>query len=458
MATYKLFTIGCKVAQAEAHQMRLLLDRFGLRESARGESPDLCVVNSCAVTSAAGGKSRRLVYKLARLYPAGKIALLGCFASFADQTVQKIPQVALIADHHRGIQSALEHFLSHTFSGKSDTSCCATRQDDTTCNTHIKPTLVPKVKNKFPNRQSRHRAFVKVQDGCNASCTYCIIPHLRPKIQSVPPTEVLDQVRSLIDAGHQELVLCGIFLGAYEKGTTRKNRFIKFPGHPLAHLITQILQIPGLGRLRLSSLEPMDLTPELLSVLASSDKVAGHLHLPLQSGSDNILRRMGRQYRSGQFLKSVDAARKAIPDLALTTDVIVGFPGETDEEFQETLAVCQKAEFMKIHTFPFSPRPGTVAFKWKDQMPPGPVLEERLKNINNIESALALNYRRKFEGRTVRILVEEIDHNNNDNGTCYCTGRADQYFRVRFPGKPEFDNQFHTVRITSTEQEPLNAE
>jgi threonylcarbamoyladenosine tRNA methylthiotransferase MtaB len=455
MSKFKIFTIGCKVAQAETHRLRLMLERFGLREAAGGDAPDLCVVNSCAVTSAAGGKSRRLISKLARSYPNGKIILLGCYASFADQTLRAIPQVALIADHHRGIQSALEHFLLHTYSGKPDTSCGATTQGDTTCNTHIKASPGPKVKNKFPNRQSRHRAFVKVQDGCNASCTYCIIPHLRPKIQSAAPEEVLSEVRTLIEAGHQELVLCGIFLGAYGKPTTRKNRFLKFPGHPLADLIGEILQIPGLGRLRLSSLEPMDLTGELLNVLASSDKVAGHLHLPLQSGSDNILRRMGRQYRSGQFLAAAAAARKLIPDLALTTDVIVGFPGETDEDFQDTLTVCEQAGFMKIHIFPFSPRPGTPAWNWQDKMISGPVMEERLKRINNTEEVLARAFREKFRGRQVRVLVEEIEQKD---GTCYCLGRADQYFRVRFPGKPEFDNQFHTVKIIFAEEEPLTAE
>jgi threonylcarbamoyladenosine tRNA methylthiotransferase MtaB len=455
MPSYKIFTIGCKVAQAETYRLGLLLEHFGLREAVRGMSPDLCVVNSCAVTSAAGGKSRRLIAKLARLYPAGKIALLGCYASFADQTIQKLPQVALIADHHQGIQSALEHFLIHTFSGKSDTSWGATSQDDTTCNIHIKPAFNSNVKNKFPNRQSRHRAFVKVQDGCNASCTYCIIPHLRPKIESVPSQEVLDQVQSLIEAGHQELVLCGIFLGAYGKGTTRKNRFLKFPGHGLADLIAQIIQIPGLGRLRLSSLEPLDLTRELLDVLASSPKVAGHLHLPLQSGSDNILRRMGRQYRSGQFLQALDAARSRLPDLALTTDVIVGFPGETDQNFQDTLEVCMNAGFMKIHTFPFSPRPGTPAANWTKEMISGPRMEERLAKINQLESDLARAFRLKFLGRQVRVLVEELEPTPE---ACLCTGRADQYFRVRFPGKPDFDNQFHTVKIVAAEQEPLWAE
>ncbi len=455
MPNFKLFTIGCKVAQAETHQLRRILEQFGFRESARGESPDLCVVNSCAVTSTAGGKSRRLISKLARSYPDGKIVLLGCYASFADQTIQAIPQVALIADHHRGIQSALEQFLLHTYSGKPDTSCGATTQDDTTCNTHIKPSSGPKVKNKFPNRQSRHRAFVKVQDGCNASCTYCIIPHLRPKIQSVASSEVLDQIRTLIEAGHQEIVLCGIFLGAYGKETTRKNRFLKFPGHPLADLIGQILQIPGLGRLRLSSLEPLDLTDQLLKVLASSDKVAGHLHLPLQSGSDNILRRMGRQYRSGQFLEALAAAKELIPGLALTTDVIVGFPGETDQDFQDTLTVCEKAGFMKIHIFPFSPRPGTPAWNWKDKMISGPAMEQRLKILNNTEAFLARTFREKFLARRVRVLVEEIE---KTDAACFCIGRADQYFRVRFSGQPEFDNQFHFVEIISAEEEPLTAE
>jgi len=217
-------------------------------------------------------------------------------------------------------------------------------------------------------------------------------------------------------------------------------------------LIEKLLQIPNLGRLRLSSLEPLDLTDRLIQVLASSNKVAGHLHLPLQSGSDNVLRRMARQYRAKDFLNAVDAARKAIPDLALTTDIIVGFPGETEEDFQQTLQVSEKAEFMKIHTFPFSPRPGTVAYDWKNEIVDRSILQDRLERLKKHESALARRFRDRFLNRTVRVLVEEVAHQNRTN---FCLGRADQYFTVRFPGPPSLDNQFRMVKIVDSAREPL---
>ncbi|MFA5864185.1 MAG: tRNA (N(6)-L-threonylcarbamoyladenosine(37)-C(2))-methylthiotransferase MtaB [Phycisphaerae bacterium] len=467
MRKYKIYTLGCKVAQAEGHQLRLLLDRFGLLQAAKDEPPDLCVVNTCAVTSTAAGKSRRLIFKLARLYPAGQIVLLGCYASTVDLSIRNIPQVVLIADHHRGITSALEDFLLQTV-------------------VDIKPLFSPKVKNKFKTSQSRHRAFLKIQDGCDANCTYCIIPQLRPKVHSLSPSEVIDQAKTLIQAGHQEIVLCGIFLGGYGKDTTRKTRFNQ-PGEPLADLITNLLAIPNLGRLRLSSLEPLDLTNELLKVLSSSDKVAGHLHLPLQSGSDNILRRMGRQYRSADYLQAVESAKKSIPNLALTTDIIVGFPGETDEDFQQTLKVSEKSAFAKIHIFPFSSRPGTPAAQWQNEKINPKKLESRLQILNDLEKTLALQFRQKFQNQLVRVLVEKIEPPksskrrdrkgvgiegahieetgikgagiiDNSPDLCYCQGRADQYFTVRFPGHPEFDNQFHPVKIIQTDQEPLTGQ
>jgi threonylcarbamoyladenosine tRNA methylthiotransferase MtaB len=455
MNKYKVYTTGCKVAQAEGDQVKTLLDRFGLQEASIGEKPDLCVVNSCAVTTTAAGKSRRLIFKLARLYPECGIILLGCYATLADDSLKDISQLVLIADHHRGIFSAMEHFLLGRLTDQSETTGVGTIQGDNTYNCYIKPGFTPEVKNKFKtistNHQDRHRAFLKIQDGCNANCTYCIIPHLRSKIQSVPENYVLEQARELLQAGHREIVLTGIFLGAYGKDTTRKNRF-ETPGQPIVNLIEQLLKLDNLGRIRLSSLEPMDLTDELLKILSSSDKVAGHLHLPLQSGSDTVLQRMGRQYRSAEFLRAVDTARKMLPDLAISSDVIVGFPGETEDDFKKTCEVCEKSEFMKIHTFPFSPRPGTPAWKWRDEILPHEVLENRLARLRQIENRLAKRFRDRFLHRPVRVLVEKVDEKD---GICYAEGRADQYFLVRFTAKRSVDNKFCRVIINETNTEPV---
>ena len=195
MRKYKVYTTGCKVAQAEGDQLKSLMDRFGLMEASQGEAPDLCIVNSCAVTTTAAGKSRRLILKLARLYPGCKIILLGCYATLAEDSLQHISQLVLIADHRQGIFSAMEQYLLGEFSGKSDPSGVGNIQGDTTYNVYIKPFFSSQVKNKFKTissvHQDRHRAFLKIQDGCNANCTYCIIPHLRPKIQSMPEDDAL---------------------------------------------------------------------------------------------------------------------------------------------------------------------------------------------------------------------------------------------------------------------------
>jgi threonylcarbamoyladenosine tRNA methylthiotransferase MtaB len=460
MRKYKIYTIGCKVAQAESGELTRMLERFGYHQASPDDTPDLCLVNSCAVTLTAAGKSRRLIFKLARLYPHCQIALLGCYATLAEPAIRENPHIALIADHRQGILAALEHFLSQQHSGKSGEPLGSGNiQGDASYNTHIKPSFTSEVKDKFPQTpagqsfslQSRHRAFLKVQDGCNAGCTYCIIPHLRPDITSVPQAQVLERAQALVADGHKEIVLTGIFLGAYGKTTTRKSRF-DIPGEPLAELIDKILQIKDLGRLRLSSLEPMDLTPSLLKVLSSSDKVAGHLHLPLQAGSDQVLWKMGRQYRSENFLAAVRSARSAMPRLAMTTDIIVGFPGETEEDFQKTLEVSEKSEFMKIHIFPFSPRPGTPAAEWKDRMIDGGTMEDRLARLNDLEKTLARRFRDRFSGQTVRVLVEKVDRRD---GIWYCQGRADEYFMVRFAGRSELDNEFCRVKITDTTDEPL---
>ncbi len=463
MRIYKIYTIGCKVAQAEATELRQMLDRFGFIEASHKETPDLCLINSCAVTLTAAGKSRRLVFKLARLYPHCQIVLLGCYATVAEPAIRENPQVALIADHRQGILAALEHYLSQQRSGKSgEPSGSGDIRGDTPNNTYIKPSFTPNVKHKFLQSpidqsfslQSRHRAFLKVQDGCNAGCTYCIIPHLRPNVSSVAETEVLEQARRLVAEGHQELVLTGIFLGAYGKTTTRKSRF-DTPGQPLVQLIDNLLKIKDLGRLRLSSLEPMDLTRELLKILSSSNKIAGHLHLPLQAGSDRVLWKMGRQYRSENFLAAVQAARSMMPNLALTTDIIVGFPGETEDDFLKTLEVSEKSEFMKIHIFPFSPRPGTPAAEWTDLMIDSPTMKNRLAKLNDLEKHLAQRFRNQFADQTVRVLVEKVDR---QDGIWYCQGRADQYFMVRFEGRPELDNKFCQVKIIDTTAEPLIGE
>jgi MiaB/RimO family radical SAM methylthiotransferase len=298
-------------------------------------------------------------------------------------------------------------------------------------------------------RQSgRQRAFLKIQDGCDAHCTYCIIPSLRPRLWSKPVADAVQEANALVAAGHVEIVLTGIFLGAYGQPTALRRRQPQGTDKPLAALIDALCtRVPGLRRLRLSSLEPGDLTDELLSVLGSHAQVVPHFHLPLQSGSEALLRKMNRQYTRDDFLRMVDRVRNAFDRPALTTDVVAGFPGETDEEFTRTMEVVEAGGFIHVHAFPYSPRPGTAAARWTKQFVRGPVVNERIERLRAAALEHSFTFRSSFLGETVEVIVERdstdaedgrsVSGNASDGSIRH--GRCERYFPVHFNdavGKP----------------------
>ncbi|MCK4625439.1 MAG: MiaB/RimO family radical SAM methylthiotransferase, partial [Phycisphaerae bacterium] len=277
----------------------------------------------------------------------------------------------------------------------------------------------------FTNHQ---RAFVKVQDGCDAFCTYCVIPQLRSCVWSRPMDEILDEIATLVANGHREIVLCGVFLGAYDQPTTIRRKWTERSALP--ELLQRATQTSGLWRVRLSSLEPGDVTDELLKVFRDFPTVAPHLHLPMQSGSSRILKRMNRQYDAGQFLDAVRRVRETIDDAAITTDVVVGFPGESDADFADTLDVARQSEFSKIHIFGFSPRPGTAAWNWRKEAPLPEVVKTRCAKLAQLEHEMSENFRRRFIGRTVEALVEQP---NSKTPPGCARGLTDRYIEVFFP-------------------------
>jgi len=465
---YKVRSIGCKVAQYEAQQVRSLLERFGLVQ-AGPEQPDICVVNTCAVTATAAAKSKHAIHSLARTHPRAALVVLGCYASLAGRSIRQLPQLKLIADHNQGIMPALHRFLLRQRCGtrRPTANVGSPHSANTYTSYHIQTDCTGKVKDIFTEYPvnlfaNRHRAILKVQDGCDANCTYCLIPRLRAHLTWANKPDVLDQARRFIDAGHREIILSGVFLGAYGKSTAKRSRLAD-QSQPLADLVESLLAVGGLGRLRLSSLEPGDLTPALVRIIADSDKLSSHLHLPLQSGSDRILKRMGRQYTARQYLGVIELANKHIADVAFTTDVLVGFPSETEDDFRDTVNIARNVGFAKIHIFPFSPREGTPAASWTGQMPAGSVIKSRLAELRGVEADLACKFRKRFLGREVRVLVEKVDL-LDDNTVCvdkgnaesekrgHCLGRADQYFPVRFPASVGLDN--HLVRVRVDEVDP----
>ena len=294
----------------------------------------------------------------------------------------------------------------------------------------------------------RQRAFLKVQDGCDAHCTYCIIPRLRPALWSKPPDDAVEEATRLVDAGHVEIVLTGVFLGAYGRATAlRRRRTDRHAAEPLADLVAALCtRVQGLRRLRLSSLEPGDFTDTLLRVLRDHAQVVPHFHLPLQSGCDALLRRMNRQYTRAEFLSMLDRVRSAFDRPALTTDVIVGFPGETDGAFAETVDVVDRAGFIHVHAFPYSPRPRTAAARWSDQLVRGPVVNDRIGILNRRAAEHGYAFRKQWLGGVVEVLAERNDK-SGDGADRIRHGRYERYFDVQFDAPDVLPGDFVRVRI-----------
>jgi MiaB/RimO family radical SAM methylthiotransferase len=296
------------------------------------------------------------------------------------------------------------------------------------------PALRPRGANSLPllgePQPGRQRAFLKIQDGCDAHCTYCIIPRLRSTLFSKPIGDAVAEARRLVESGHVEIVLTGIFLGAYNQPTALRRRQ---PGGraPLAELVDALCKnVPGLRRLRLSSLEPGDLTDDLLAALAAHTQVVPHFHLPLQSGSDELLRRMNRQYRRDDYLRMLDRVAATFDRPAMTTDIIAGFPGETDAEFAKTVEIVERAGFIHVHAFPYSPRPGTAAARWQKDFIRGPVVNERIRRLCELADASSFRFRSAFIGQTVEVIVERGEE--TIDGRRFHHGRCERYFPVHF--------------------------
>jgi threonylcarbamoyladenosine tRNA methylthiotransferase MtaB len=300
-------------------------------------------------------------------------------------------------------------------------------------------------------RQSGHqRAFLKVQDGCDAHCTYCIIPQLRPRLWSKPVEEAVEEARQLVEAGHGEIVLTGIFLGAYGQPTALRRRQAIATAKPLGELVQALCtRVPRLERLRLSSLEPGDLTEELIDVLKGHRQVVPHFHLPLQSGSNLLLRRMNRQYGRDDFLRMAEQVKGAFDRPAMTTDIIVGFPGETAEEFERTVEVVQNVGFIHIHAFSYSPRPKTAAARWTREAVCGPVVNERINRLGELSVAYSLKFRRQFIGEVVEVLVERASGDEGEMQVLsgYQHGRCERYFSVHFESHELLPGAKARVRI-----------
>jgi threonylcarbamoyladenosine tRNA methylthiotransferase MtaB len=501
-------TLGCKVNQYDGQALAAALGRSGLTAADRrsGQAADLIVINTCCVTATAMRKSRQAIRKALRAAPNAAVLVMGCYADYDGRRIADLlaalgvpPHRAALAGHHGDLHAALTQLMTSEILGnrrdfdepartppgsREGSSAevaepgrpggcpCGTAESlggvdgriggardarSTASPESIRPRRAAVVKaNSTPgdglgpiDRFDGHqRAFVKVQDGCDAFCAYCVVPFTRPRVWSRGLAEILDECRRLVAGGHKEIVLCGVFLGAFGRLTAIRRKWQPSAALGgtvlLPDLLRAVARLPGLWRVRLSSLEPLDVTDELLAIAAGLPAVAPHFHLPLQSGSPRILRRMNRQYTVDDFRRTVDRIRSTLDRPALTTDVIVGFPGETDEDFAATLAAARMAGFAKIHSFPFSPVEGTAAWTYRHQAPPPEVVRARMAELAEVERHLARDFRKQFVGTTLEALVEEEEEEGKGvrylfrpNGT-ERSGPADQPKKVPdpFSGSP----------------------
>jgi threonylcarbamoyladenosine tRNA methylthiotransferase MtaB len=462
MPTFRIATLGCKVNQYDGEAVAEALRARGLESRSRGTC-GLLVINTCCVTRTAMAKSRRLLRSALRAARPRAVLVTGCYADYDPARLQAVlteagaADTTLICGHHGDLADALDRAARLAAGDAPDPPAEPVERPGPgdlalrrrrAAEAPPPPEPAPRGLRRFGNRQ---RAFVKVQDGCDAFCSYCIVPFSRARVHSRPKSQVLEECRRLIDNGHREIVLCGVFLGAWGRSTARRGHWPDGP-QPLADLLAAVARLPGLWRLRLSSLEPGDLTDELLGVLAGEPACCPHLHLPLQSGSGRILRAMNRQYGPEAYLRSAERLRTALDRPALSSDVIVGFPGEDEEDFQQTLEVVARAGLTRVHAFPFSAIEPTAASRRVHEAPPGNVVRERIARLDALADAQARDFAASMLGECCEGLVEPA--RRGDGPLRRFVGA--RYQVVRFPA-PRTGEEL-TGRIVRTRIEAFDEE
>jgi len=434
MRTY-LGSLGCKLNQSEMDALAERLAQAGHEIVASPAQADLCILNTCAVTGVAAQKSRQALRRLHRENPHACLVATGCYAELSPGDLQNLPGVQLVAGTQA--KERLADLLLKAAAWLPPSKGPGTQAKEQLADLLAGQGPTPVPWSDRPAPRTHTRALVKIQDGCDNACTYCIIRLARGPQRSRPPDEVVAEVRARREAGYQEVVLTGVHIGAYGR-----DRHARAPGVDLWGLVARILAETDLPRLRLSSIEPWDL-PETALRLWDDPRLCRHLHLPLQSGCDATLRRMARRYTSAEFAGLVAAARSAIPDLAVTTDLIVGFPGETHEEFLESLAFVRSLGLARAHVFPFSSRPGTPAATMPGQVP-APVKAGRAGAMRRIAEASERAFQQQFIGRTLQVLWESACE--SAAGPVW-SGLTGNYLRVSVAGAAHLHNSLTPVRL-----------
>jgi threonylcarbamoyladenosine tRNA methylthiotransferase MtaB len=424
MPSVAFHTLGCKVNHYETEAIWQLFKEQGYERVDFEATSDVYVINTCTVTNTGDKKSRQVIRRAVRKNPDAVICVTGCYAQTSPAEIMAIPGVDIVV----GTQDRVK-MLDYIEQYKHE------RQPINAVGNIMKNRVYEELD--VPAFTDRTRASLKIQEGCNNFCTFCIIPWARGLMRSRDPQEVIRQAQQLVDAGYKEIVLTGIHTGGYGEDMKDYN---------LAALLRDIeAQVKGIKRLRISSIEASQITDEVIEVIDQSNIIVRHLHIPLQSGSDTVLKRMRRKYTMEFFGERLDRLKEVLPGLAVTSDIIVGFPGETEEEFMETYNFINEHKFSELHVFPYSKRTGTPAARMEDQVDEE-VKNERVHRLIQLSDQLAKEYASQFENEVLEVIPEEIYKEAPESGLY--VGYTDNYLKVVFPAAEEMIGKIVKVKIS----------
>ena len=407
-------SLGCKVNLYESEYITDQFQKAGYEIVPFQEIADVYIINTCSVTNTSDVKSRKVIHQAIRRNPDACIVAIGCFIEANHDYHEDSVDILLGNANKSKVLEYVERYWQTKQKANYFVTPIPEKFDDMTMSTFL----------------GRTRAFIKIQDGCENFCSYCIIPYVRGKCRSKNFQTVLEEIQNYVQHGYKEVVLTGIHTGNYGVDL----------GTDFAALLREIVKINGLVRLRISSIEITELTDEVLQIIRDNDVIVDHLHIPLQAGSDKILRLMNRKYDLAYFKQKMEQIREIRPDISLTTDIIVGFPSETEEDFQDTLSFVREVQFSKVHVFPYSRRSGTVAADMAEQVP-GDVKKDRVRRLLALSKELETEYMKKFIGKTLPVLMEV-------NRTDYSLGHTSNYLLVKVPGEYQSED---LVDVTITD-------
>ena len=414
---FSIATLGCKVNTYETNVMIELLKNKGYQEVKFNDIADIYIINTCTVTNTADNKSLKVVRQAIKRNKDAIIVVVGCLVQNDKETVENIEGVDIILGNRN--KSEVVNYIDEYIRDKKRL-------------VEVKDLNDMPFENMYLNDFNKTRAFVKIQDGCNNFCTYCIIPYTRGNVCSKLPSDVINEVQSLIETGHQEIVLTGIHTGNY--GANLQD-------YDFAALLNDLVKIAGLKRLRISSIEITEINNRILDVIKNNKILVDHMHIPLQSGTNRILKLMNRKYDTDYFIDKVNTLRSIRPDMSITTDVIVGFPDENEEDFKETIETINKINFSKLHVFPYSKRNGTVAAKIPNQVSEN-IKRKRVKTLLELSKSLEINYMKKFIGKEF-IFIPEVKKDG------YLIGHTGNYLSVKAKSNMELKHQDIKCKIES---------